>query len=153
VPLTLAVIRQESAFKVNAKSRASARGLMQLMPATAKKVAKDLKLRYSSMRLMTEPNYNMTLGQSYLARMIDRFDGSYVLALTAYNAGPKRAKRWIMDNGDPRDRGVDAIDWIEMIPFRETRNYIQRVLESLQVYRTRLAKTEVALRLEDDLHH
>lgn len=152
-PLTLAVIRQESAFRVNAKSRAKARGLMQLMPATAKKVAKGLNLHYSSARLMSDANYNMTLGQSYLAGMIDRFDGSYVLALAAYNAGPHRARRWIKDNGDPRERGIDAIDWIEMIPFRETRNYVQRVLENLQIYRSKLAGTEIALGLENDLHH
>ncbi len=151
--LILALIRQESAFRVNAKSRAKARGLMQLMPATAKKVAKDLKLHYSSVRLVTDANYNMTLGQSYLAGMIARFGGSYVLALAAYNAGPHRAKRWIKNNGDPREHDVDAIDWIEMIPFSETRNYVQRVLENLQIYRSKLARTEVALGLEDDLHN
>jgi soluble lytic murein transglycosylase len=148
----LALIRQESAFRVDAISPARAKGLMQLMPATARKVAKSLKMRYSSVKLTRNPDYNMTLGQSYLSEVLSRFDKSYVLALSAYNAGPARAKRWIKNFGDPRDKEVDAIDWVEMIPFDETRNYVQRVLENLQVYRTRMADTEVALRLESDLH-
>ena len=94
----------------------------------------------------------MTLGQAYLSTVLAEFDGSYLLALSAYNAGPARARRWIKENGDPRSKEVDAIDWIEMIPFDETRNYVQRVLENLQVYRSRLADTEVALALENDLH-
>jgi len=83
--------------------------------------------------------------------VIKQFNGSYVLALAGYNAGPHRAKRWIRANGDPRDTLVDAVDWIEMIPFAETRNYVQRVLENLQIYRARMAKTKVALNLENDL--
>jgi len=152
VPLTLAVIRQESAFRIDAKSHANARGLMQIIPPTAKRVSKALKIRFSRVKLMTDPTYNLTLGQTYLGGLIKDFDGSLVLALAAYNAGPHRAKRWIKANGDPRDDEVDAIDWVEMIPFTETRNYVQRVLENLQVYRVRLAETEVALGLADDLH-
>ncbi len=151
-PFVLALIRQESAFRIDAISQARAKGLMQLMPATARIVARGLKLRYSSVRLTRDPDYNMTLGQNYLAEVLGRFDNSYVLALSGYNAGPLRAKRWIKAFGDPRDKDVDAIDWVEMIPFDETRNYVQRVLENLQVYRTRMADTEVALRLEEDLH-
>jgi len=151
-PLVLALIRQESAFRIDAVSSARAKGLMQLMPATARTVAKGLRLRYSSVKLTRDAKYNMTLGQTYLAEVLARFDNSYVLALSGYNAGPHRAKRWIKAFGDPRDPDVDAIDWVEMIPFDETRNYVQRVLENLQVYRARMAETEVALRLEDDLH-
>ena len=152
VPLTLAVIRQESAFRIDAKSRANARGLMQIIPPTAKTVSKGLKMRFSRVKLMTDPKYNMTLGQSYLGGLIQDFNGSYVLALAAYNAGPHRVKRWLKAHGDPRRSEVDAIDWVEMIPYNETRNYVQRVLENLQVYRLRLTETEVALGLADDLH-
>ncbi len=151
-PFVLALIRQESAFRINAVSPARAKGLMQLMPATARKVAKDMKLRYSSTRLTRDSSYNMALGQSYLGDVLGRFDNSYVLALSAYNAGPSRANRWIKQFGDPRDKDTDAIDWVEMIPFDETRNYVQRVLENLQVYRVLMANTEVALSLENDLH-
>ena len=149
--LALAVIRQESAFWTGAVSTAGARGLMQIMPATAKKLAHDLKLRYSRDRLTSDRKYNLTLGQSYLADMVSTFDGSYVLALVAYNAGPSRARRWIKEFGDPQKPGIDVIDWIEFVPFQETRNYIQRVLENLQVYRTRLSKTQIALALDRDL--
>jgi len=151
-PLALAVIRQESAFRITAKSHAGARGLMQLMPATAKNVSNGLKLRYSKSRLVTSPKYNMTLGQAYLSELVGTFKGSYPLALAGYNAGPHRSKRWIKQHGDPRDAEVDAIDWVEMIPFDETRNYVQRVLENVQVYRLGLSKTKQPLGLEQDLH-
>jgi len=150
-PLVLAMIRQESAFRSGATSHASARGLMQLMPATAKRVAKRLRISYSKKRLLTDPKYNMVLGQSYLAGLLDEFDGSYVLSLAAYNAGPARARRWSRENGQPGITDIDTIDWVEMVPFRETRNYIQRVLENLQVYRLMLAETEVAESLSEDL--
>ena len=151
VPLVMAIIRQESAFYVRAKSHANARGLMQIMPRTARKVARGLKIRYSKKRLTSDPDYNMTLGQAYLAGLIDEFDGSYVMALAGYNAGPGRARKWARLNGNPRERTIDTIDWIEMIPFNETRNYVQRVLENLQIYRLKLADTEVAETLEQDL--
>jgi len=150
--LILAVIRQESAFHVKARSRANAQGLMQLMPRTALKVAKRLKIPFSRRRLTTDGSYNLSLGQAYLSGLLETFKGSYVLSLAAYNAGPKRARQWLRRNGDIRKKDVDSIDWVELIPFNETRNYVQRVLENLQVYRSRLAKTEVALRLENDLH-
>ena len=150
-PLILAVVRQESAFNVKAQSHANARGLMQLMPRTASRIAKKLKLPYSKHRLTTDAIYNLTLGQAYLVDLLEIFKGSYVLALVAYNAGPKRAKQWLRRFGDLRKPDVDSIDWVESIPFRETRNYVQRVLENLQVYRHRLADAKVALRLEDDL--
>lgn len=151
-PLILAVIRQESAFKPDAMSAARARGMMQLMPATAKRIAHSIGVRYSRDRLLNDPDYNITLGRAYLSSLIKNFNGSYVLALAAYNAGPSALSRWIRDFGDPRDKDVNAVDWVEMIPYAETRNYVQRVLENLQVYRSRLADSEVALALEDDLH-
>jgi soluble lytic murein transglycosylase len=130
-----ATVRQESAFEVQAVSRAGARGMMQLMPATAKSVAKSLGLPHSDHRLLNDPHYNIQIGRTYLGRLIDEFDGSYVLALAAYNAGPARTRQWMRENGDPRRANVDVIDWIELISFEETRNYVQRVLENLQVYR------------------
>ena len=152
VSLTLAVIRQESAFRIDAKSHAQARGLMQIIPPTARRVSKGLRLRYSKSRLVSDQKFNLILGQSYLGDLIEDYKGSYVLALAAYNAGPQRVKRWIKAHGDPRVSEIDAIDWIEMIPFSETRNYVQRVLENLQIYRLRLAETEVALGIAEDLH-
>ncbi|MCH8213510.1 MAG: lytic transglycosylase domain-containing protein [Proteobacteria bacterium] len=150
-PLVLAMVRQESAFNPRATSGAGARGLMQLLPHTAYTVARRLKVRYSRSRLTSDSRYNLRLGQAYIAGLVKKYDGSYVLALAAYNAGPSQTNRWIRNNGDPRDGSVDVIDWIEMIPFDETRNYIQRVLENLQVYRRRLADKEVVLMLESDL--
>ncbi len=150
--LTLAVIRQESAFQENAVSHAGARGLMQIIPPTAKRISKRLGLRYSKRKLTESPAYNMTLGQAYLSGLIRDFGGSYVMALAAYNAGPARVRKWVRENGDPRTKNVDAIDWIEMIPFTETRNYVQRVMENLQVYRLRLNTTEVAMAPEKDLN-
>ncbi|MBI3451519.1 MAG: lytic transglycosylase domain-containing protein [Rhodospirillales bacterium] len=151
--LILATIRQESAFESDAVSRAGARGLMQLMPATARSVARGIgaSQEHADHRLLNDPHYNIRLGQSYLAGLIDDFDGSYLLALAAYNAGPGRARQWIRDNGDPRRPGVDPIDWIEMIPFEETRNYVQRVFENLQIYRQRLGRTLVAQDIDQDL--
>jgi len=150
-PLVLAMIRQESAFRTTARSHANARGLMQLMPATARRVAHTLHIPYSKKRLTGDPQYNMLLGQAYVAGLIDEFEGSYVLSLAAYNAGPSRARKWSRMNGIPGDKGVDNIDWIEMIPLAETRNYVQRVLENLQIYRLQLSETEVAETLESDL--
>ncbi|QEX16719.1 lytic transglycosylase [Hypericibacter terrae] len=150
--LILAVIRQESAFDQKATSSAGALGLMQLMPRTAKQIAKKLQLPYSDAKLTKDPSYNIKLGRAYLGDLVNGFDGSYILAIASYNAGPARVQSWMSEFGDPRDRGVDAIDWIETIPFSETRNYVQRVLENLQVYRHRLnGKTEIALSLEQDL--
>ncbi|WNJ98423.1 lytic transglycosylase domain-containing protein [Thalassospiraceae bacterium LMO-JJ14] len=150
-PLILAIVRQESEYDTEAISHAGARGLMQLMPATARTVAKRAGLRYSKVKLTTDPDYNLTLGQSYIAELIDDYKGYLPMAIAAYNAGPHRVRQWVKQNGDPRDGDVDAIDWVELIPFTETRNYVQRVLENVQVYRMQLAGTEVALSLEEDL--
>lgn len=149
--MVLALIRQESAFYAVARSGAGAMGMMQLMPSTAKLVAKQAGLHYTKAKLVNDPDFNMQLGQSYLSSVLKSFDGSYILSLSAYNAGPSRAKAWVKANGLPSDPDVDAIDWVESIPFDETRNYVQRVLENLQIYRALLGETEVALTLEQDL--
>ena len=134
-PIIHAIVRQESAFNPRAISPAGARGLMQLMPATARRVAKHLKLRSSPHRLTANPRHNVNLGTAYFKGLMRQYDGSFVLALAAYNAGPGRVRRWVRDNGDPRTLDApDAIDWIEQIPFKETRNYVQRVLENLPLY-------------------
>jgi len=133
--LLLALLRQESAFDHQALSWAGARGLMQLMPATARRVARRLNLPFSRKRLLADQQYNLTLGTAYLSDVVSSFGGSYVLGLAAYNAGPSRARRWLRRHGDFRSGSIDAVDWIEMIPFDETRNYVQRVIENLQVYR------------------
>jgi soluble lytic murein transglycosylase len=150
--LQLAVTRQESQFDVKARSHAGALGLMQLMPATARYVARKHRWRYSRTRLTRDPDYNSQLGTAYLAELLEQYKGSYIMALAAYNAGTPRVKRWVRDYGDPRKPEVDPIDWVEMISFSETRNYVQRILEGLQVYRQRLAgfeqKTKLVL-LED----
>lgn len=146
--LVLAVTRQESQFDTRAVSPAGARGLMQLMPATAKKVAKRAKAPYSKSRLTRDPDYNIHLGSRYLASLLDRYGGNHILALAAYNAGPSRVRRWIAAHGDPRKPEIDAVNWIERIPFSETRNYVMRVLESLVVYRQRLNTGIVKLPLE-----
>ncbi|WPZ33025.1 lytic transglycosylase domain-containing protein [Thalassobaculum sp. OXR-137] len=134
-----AIIRQESSFETTAISRVGARGLMQLMPATAEVTAKSIGLVYDLGSLIARPDYNVTLGSTYLKQMVNRFDGHYIKAIAAYNAGPGRVAAWVRDHGDPSDPKVDVIDWIERIPFSETRNYVQRVLEALHVYRDRLA--------------
>jgi soluble lytic murein transglycosylase len=133
--LVLAVMRQESEFYPGARSPVGALGLMQLMPATARHAARGIGLPFSRNRLTDDPDYNVRLGQAYLNELLAEFDGSYILALAAYNAGPNRARSWIGLYGDPRDPSVDKLNWIERIPFSETRNYIQRILESLVVYR------------------
>ncbi len=139
--MLLAIARQESNFSPSAKSGAGAIGLMQLMPGTARAVARVVQTRYSRTRLAGDADYNLRLGRAYLAMLLERYEGSYVLAIAAYNAGPKSVNRWLRQIGDPRDDDIDAIDWIELIPYPETRNYVQRVIENLQVYRRRLAAT------------
>ncbi len=150
--LVLSVIRQESRFDREARSRAGALGLMQLMPATARSLARRMGRSESSKRLTTNRTHNVALGSRYLSDMIERFGGSYLLAAAAYNGGPRNVARWIAANGDPRhDPEVDIIDWIEMIPLPETRNYVHRVLEGTQVYRWQLGGRPTASSLERDL--
>jgi soluble lytic murein transglycosylase len=148
----LGLIRQESAFNAQAVSPAGAMGLMQLMPETAEQMGKRMKIaKFKASRLTSDPKFNVTLGRAYLDRLVDRFGGSYLLATAAYNAGPSRVRQWIDTYGDPRQADTDVVDWIESIPFDETRNYVQRVMENLQVYRSRLTKGPSRLALDDDL--
>ncbi len=148
--LAMSVARQESELNPQAVSPAGALGLMQLMPRTAEKVAGGLGLRYDRARLTSDWRYNARLGQAYLAGLIEEF-GSYPLAVAGYNAGPHRVKQWLEANGDPRTGEVDMIDWIETIPFAETRNYVQRVMEGLHVYRARINGSPSPIQLTRDL--
>lgn len=136
--LVLGLMRQESSFWTGAVSSAGARGLMQLMPATARQTAAKLGLDYSLSRLVDDPEFNVTLGRVFLIDMVARYDGYLPLVLAAYNAGPGRANQWIREYGDPRDPAVDELTWIESIPFSETRNYVQRVMEAAYIYRGKL---------------
>ncbi|HEX8527997.1 lytic transglycosylase domain-containing protein [Allosphingosinicella sp.] len=128
------IIRQESSFDRAAVSHAGARGLMQLMPATAREVAGRMGLPYGFDRLTSDPAYNVSLGTSYLATMMDMWGGNIVLTAASYNAGAGNVRRWIRENGDPRMPNVDVLEWIEAIPFTETRGYVQRVIENAVVY-------------------
>lgn len=139
--LAYSIARQESAFNPAAVSPANARGLLQLLPGTAKGVASRHGLPFTQAKLTSDPGYNATLGAHYLGEQIDAFGGSYILTFIAYNAGPKRVPEWISRYGDPRGKSLDdVIDWIERIPFPETRNYVQRVMENYQVYKVRLGQ-------------
>ncbi|GIS23899.1 MAG: lytic transglycosylase [Alphaproteobacteria bacterium] len=141
LPVTLAITRQESAFDVKAKSRAGARGLMQLMPRTARITAKKNNYKYKRIYLTSRPAYNVRIGSFYFKEMLNKFNGSYVLALAAYNAGPSRVNRWLKIYGDPRKNEIDPVTWMELIPISETRNYVQRVIEGIYMYRM-LVKNE-----------
>ena len=133
--LILSIIRQESEFDLKANSHAGAKGLMQLMPYTAKIVSKQAKLPYSKSRLTTDPEYNINLGSHYIAGLILQYNGAYPFAVAAYNAGPNRVKYWNKINKNPQKKQINYVDWVELIKFRETRNYVQRVLENYNVYR------------------
>lgn len=138
--LAYAIARQESEFNVGAISSAGARGLLQLMPGTARQLAKKAGMTFSQMRLTTDAGYNATLGSAFLGEQLDRFNGSYVLTFAGYNAGPNRAAQWVAKYGDPRGKDVDAVvDWIERIPYTETRSYVQRVMENYEVYKMRIS--------------
>ncbi len=147
----MSIARRESELDQYIESPAGALGLMQLMPGTAKNVSKDLGIAYSKSRLTSDWKYNALLGTTYLAEQLEDFNGSYILAFAAYNAGPHRARTWIETYGDPRKDSMDQVDWIEHIPFRETRNYVMRVVESLHVYRARISGKTPKLRITKDL--
>ncbi|MGQ9371828.1 lytic transglycosylase domain-containing protein [Azospirillum sp. A39] len=149
--LVQAIIRQESTFNPVIVSSAGARGLMQLMPGTAQLVARKLGVKHTVAKLTSDPQHNVRLGSAYIADLLDRFNGSHVLAIAAYNAGPARVSSWLDQYGDPRAQGIDVVDWMELIPFSETRNYVQRVLEALIVYRGRLQGARADLDLGREL--
>ncbi|OYX00342.1 MAG: hypothetical protein B7Z15_20400, partial [Rhizobiales bacterium 32-66-8] len=140
-----AIARQESMFQIDAVSSAGARGLMQLMPGTAREVARDVGVDYSPGRLVSDAAYNALLGSTYLGTQLARYDGSLVLAAAAYNAGPGNANKWIRAYGDPRAANVDPVIWVELIPFQETRLYVKRVLGNYLVYRERLGDSRMTL--------
>ena len=144
--LILAIIRQESEFDTKANSAVGAKGMMQLMTYTAKIVAKRAKLPYSKKKLTSDPNYNIKLGSYYFAELLEQHEGSYPFSIASYNAGPTRVKQWNKLNGNPQKGKINYIDWIELIKFRETRNYVQRVLENVNVYKYMLAKKPVKIR-------
>ncbi len=144
--LILSIIRQESEFDLEANSHAGAKGLMQLMPYTAKLVSKQAKLPYSKSRLTTDPEYNINLGSHYIAGLILQYDGAYPFAVAAYNAGPNRVKYWKKINKNPQKKQIDYVDWVELIKFRETRNYVQRVMENYNVYRYILEQRPILMR-------
>ncbi|MDB4351323.1 lytic transglycosylase domain-containing protein [Candidatus Pelagibacter sp.] len=142
----LSIIRQESEFDLSANSHAGAKGLMQLMPYTAKLVSKQAKLPYVKSRLTTDPEYNINLGSHYIAGLILQYDGAYPFATAAYNAGPNRVKYWKKINKNPQKKQINYVDWVELIKFRETRNYVQRVLENYNVYRYILEKKPIPMK-------
>jgi soluble lytic murein transglycosylase len=150
--MVYAVARQESMFDPKAQSHAGARGLMQLMPATAKRTAKRFGLNFDTDKLTADPVYNAKIGSAHLGELMEDWRGSLILVFASYNAGGGNVKKWIDAYGDPRRPGVDVVDWVERIPFSETRNYVQRVLENFQVYRHRLGgDRSAALLTEGDL--
>lgn len=149
--MSLAIARRESEFDPVVVSGAGARGLMQVMPATARQVAGAIGEVYSHAWLTGKPEYNIKLGSAYLAGLGDQFDGNVIMVAAGYNAGPGRPVRWMKERGDPRRGGMDIIDWIEHIPFNETRNYVMRVSESLPVYRARLGKKALPVPFSKEL--
>jgi soluble lytic murein transglycosylase len=148
----LAIIRQETEFDPAAVSGAGARGLMQLMPASAKRDAERGGVGYLPDQLLSNPSYNMRLGMVELAENLASYNGSYILTAAAYNAGRGNVNKWINTYGDPRSPVVDPLDWLEEIPFAETRNYVQRVMENMEVYRNRLSGRDEPLRILADLY-
>ena len=148
--LTLSIIRQESGFDPGVRSGPGARGMMQIMPATAQIVARQLGVSYST-SMLDDAEYNMKLGAYHLGDLMNQFSGSYVMTAAGYNAGPGRPTQWIADCGDPRQSSTDPADYIECIPFAETRNYVMRIMEAMEVYRARLNGGTAPLTLTADL--
>jgi len=142
-PLVHAIIKQESGFAPTALSSVGAIGFMQLMPDTAKKVAKSINMQYDRKKLATDIRYNVILGSHYIKELIDEFDGSEMLAIASYNAGPNATRRWIKEFYDPRkEKDIDrVVDWIELITYSETRNYVQRIMENLIVYKYLMSRS------------
>ena len=148
-----AIARQESEFSTSAVSSAKAYGLMQMIDSTARATARKHRIKYDRNRLSSDGDYAARMGALHLNDLLKQWDGSYILAAVSYNAGPHRAKTWIKSYGDPRKSNVDAIDWVEKIPFSETRNYVMRVMENMQVYRARLTNDRAPNRLDQDLRN
>lgn len=151
IPFVYAIARQESEFEFNVVSSAKAYGMMQMINSTAKYTARKHRIPYSVSKLTADRDYSAKLGALHLHDLLDMFDGSYILAAAAYNAGPHRSKTWIKTYGDPRTGDIDPIDWVESIPFSETRNYVQRVMENMQVYRARRNGNQSNNQIKQDL--
>ncbi|MDE2181660.1 MAG: transglycosylase SLT domain-containing protein [Alphaproteobacteria bacterium] len=152
VPLVLSIIRQETEFDVASISGAGARGIMQVMPSAARRNSRLAGIAYRPNALTTDADYNMQLGMTEFAGYMSDWNGSIVLSAASYNAGENNARKWVAAFGDPRSPNVNPIDWIEEIPFSETRNYVERVIENLEVYRARVAGHEVPLKILADLY-
>lgn len=150
-PFVLAIARQESEFNYKAVSHARAYGLMQMINATARSTARRHRIPYSRGRMTTDISYSAKLGALHLHDLLNDYDGSYILAAVAYNAGPRRVSQWTKAYGDPRKGEIDPIDWLESIPFSETRNYVQRVMENMQVYRARMNGNTATNRVRSDI--
>jgi soluble lytic murein transglycosylase len=148
--LLYAIVRTESGFDQGDASAAKAVGLMQVTPVAGRDTAKRFGMTYDWKRLVSDPAYNTQMGAAELAALLKDYRGSYILAFAGYNAGRGRVQQWMAQHGDPRDPKVDAVDWVERIPFSETRNYVQRVMENLQVYRKRFG--EMTATIEPNLH-
>ncbi|MEL6373478.1 MAG: transglycosylase SLT domain-containing protein [Pseudomonadota bacterium] len=149
--LLLAIARQESEFNLGARSRVGARGILQIMPGTARQLCRRYRTRCATQLLSTDPAHAAKLAAAYVGDQLTSMKGAYILSLTSYNAGPGRTRQWLRRLGDVRRRGVDTIDWIERIPFDETRNYVKKVLANLQIYRARLGNERHAIQLRADL--
>lgn len=149
--LALSIARRESEFAVDVRSPAGALGLMQVMPGTAKLMADKLGLPHSVPRLTSDPPFNVRLGAAYLAQLVEEFGPAVALIAAGYNAGPGRPRRWITEFGDPRQASVDVVDWVETVPFAETRTYIMRVVESLVIYRAKLRGAPGPVRVTAEL--
>lgn len=151
IPFIYSIARQESEFAANAISSARAYGMMQMIDATARATARRHRIPYDRNRLITDRDYAARMGALHIHDLLEDFDGSYILAAVAYNAGPTRAKQWIARNGDPRTGQTDPIDWVEKIPFSETRNYVMRVMENMQVYKARRNNNTAPVTIDEDL--
>jgi soluble lytic murein transglycosylase len=149
--LALSIARRESEFDPEARSPAGALGLMQMLPATAAEVAKDQGIKFSKAKLASDPAYNATLGAAYLKELVDQFGPSVALVASGYNAGPGRPRGWVDAFGDPRLASTDVVDWVEMIPFTETRTYVMRVVEGVVIYRAKLRGTAGPVNNSDEL--
>jgi soluble lytic murein transglycosylase len=148
--IVYSIVRTESAFDQRDKSAAKAVGLMQVTPGAGRDTAKRFGITYDWNKLVADPVYNTQMGVAEIAALLKDYRGSYVLTFAGYNAGRGRVSQWVAQHGDPRDPKVDAVDWVERIPFSETRNYVQRVMENLQVYRARFGATTATV--EPNLH-
>ncbi len=149
--MVYAIARQESAFNARAVSHANARGLMQMLPSTASRTASRFKVPFSPDRLTAEPAFNAMLGAAHLGELMEETKGSIVMTFASYNAGGGRVREWIQAFGDPRQPGIDVVDWVERIPFYETRHYVQKIMENYQVYRARFNDNRSALLIEEDM--